>query len=785
MNIDCQIRGKSDIYEALSTMCEVEYMEGDNKVNCERCKRNTDTVLRTAISGLPDMLILSLKRFDLDYNTFETVKLNSRCAFDQCLNMKKYTLEGVEAMEKASAQSDDENHNTEDMFVDPLSVLPDEDYEYKLAGALVHHGVAQGGHYYSFIRDRSVGSHTRADADKWYRFDDDEVSPFDPSQIEVECFGGKVKKETKWPNGQVNTVETEQLANALMLFYEKVKPTNSDSQNSDETNDTEMKENDDKKDTLALATGFEVFDSDVKRSNSVHRSHTFLFDQEFQRFVRTMVNVALSHNSNDVTETTMNASPQSEASSEDLSVTWRSPILELAISYFFDVLLHSVDNNTLNDWTHVLKSALTSSHEGSKWFVHELAKRTITINDNWLRIYGSDCPEKSSCQSAMEVISTAIKKVVLQKEEMSVLRSWTQAWKQQLVGFIQIKNAEEQKQLPTSLQGEMRNLENVNKIDNSVASSIGVIISFLCVLLELAPRTWQYNSELSFLLTEMTLQSTQEGSDLMREALRAAQIPARLIALLLRDKAPIRLQLAFPGATLSSELAESLSKPLTSPTAHMFPLGSNVGPNPGVVSNPSIGTPSPSDNLNTLEALAAVIGIEGVKNAQLVVDVVEGKGRTATHLTDAAKKALRTVFNECASQNGLMDQRDIFSYMKLCGFDTMTASQQRITNIIAKYGTDSKYLSIDGFIKYYRDTSQSNSIQVSFYLHCFQRHFLLCCNIALIDTLCCTLRFDQTCTHLDSDRIYHVVQKSLDYSPPEREIPVTVLLRWLQMMCLQ
>ena len=100
MNIDCQIRGKADIHEALSTMCEVELMEGTNKVFCDRCKINCDTVLRTAISNLPDMLILSLKRFDLDYNTFETVKLNSRCAFGETLNMKRYTLEGLEAMEK-------------------------------------------------------------------------------------------------------------------------------------------------------------------------------------------------------------------------------------------------------------------------------------------------------------------------------------------------------------------------------------------------------------------------------------------------------------------------------------------------------------------------------------------------------------------------------------------------------------------------------------------------------------------------------------------------------------
>ena len=99
---------------------------------------------------------------------------------------------------------------------------------------MIHAGVAQGGHYYSFIRDRTgAGDDVHADRgggssptgdDKWYRFDDEDVTPFDPALIEQECFGGKVKKEQKFGNGQVHTVEQEQFANALMLFYEKVKP---------------------------------------------------------------------------------------------------------------------------------------------------------------------------------------------------------------------------------------------------------------------------------------------------------------------------------------------------------------------------------------------------------------------------------------------------------------------------------------------------------------------------------------------------------------------------------
>ena len=71
-------------------------------------------------------------------------------------------------------------------------------------------GTAQGGHYYSFIKDRrgaiggqdspstSSKSHegTTASSDKdsavWYEFNDAYVKPFDVKDIPDECFGGEV-----------------------------------------------------------------------------------------------------------------------------------------------------------------------------------------------------------------------------------------------------------------------------------------------------------------------------------------------------------------------------------------------------------------------------------------------------------------------------------------------------------------------------------------------------------------------------------------------------------------
>jgi ubiquitin C-terminal hydrolase len=70
-------------------------MDGDNKVDCEICAQKKATIRRTCIGNLPNTMVLHLKRFDLDFQTFETVKLNNRMAFSTRLNMLKYTKEGI------------------------------------------------------------------------------------------------------------------------------------------------------------------------------------------------------------------------------------------------------------------------------------------------------------------------------------------------------------------------------------------------------------------------------------------------------------------------------------------------------------------------------------------------------------------------------------------------------------------------------------------------------------------------------------------------------------------
>ena len=59
------------------------------------CARKVDTVKRVCIRALPPSLFFILKRFQLDYNTMETIKINDRLEFPHYLDMKPYTKEAL------------------------------------------------------------------------------------------------------------------------------------------------------------------------------------------------------------------------------------------------------------------------------------------------------------------------------------------------------------------------------------------------------------------------------------------------------------------------------------------------------------------------------------------------------------------------------------------------------------------------------------------------------------------------------------------------------------------
>ncbi|KAI9742649.1 MAG: Ubiquitin carboxyl-terminal hydrolase 34 [Claussenomyces sp. TS43310] len=185
--IQCDIKGKVSLQESLQAYVDGEVMEGDNKYKCSTCDRHVNAVKRACLKDIPDNLIFHLKRFDFNLRTMQRSKINDYFSFPHKIDMRPYKVEHL--MEHP-------NEVDEDVF--------------ELVGILVHSGTAESGHYYSYIRERP------SKANIWVEYNDDIVSPFDPSCIEANCFGGLDYRAPE--NG---SFQFDKSWSAYMLFYQR------------------------------------------------------------------------------------------------------------------------------------------------------------------------------------------------------------------------------------------------------------------------------------------------------------------------------------------------------------------------------------------------------------------------------------------------------------------------------------------------------------------------------------------------------------------------------------
>lgn len=168
------------------------FISGDNvEYKWEETNETLDTIKRASIKTLPPCLIITLKRFIFDYDTFQNVKVNSKFEFPLELNMKPYTLEGRE----------DDN-----VIDEESSKRSDDYYRYKLHGVVIHAGTANYGHYYSYINNRIN--------ENWYEFNDSYVGTFDLNTLDHECFGGEDTDSRYY--------QSEKTRNAFILFYDRI-----------------------------------------------------------------------------------------------------------------------------------------------------------------------------------------------------------------------------------------------------------------------------------------------------------------------------------------------------------------------------------------------------------------------------------------------------------------------------------------------------------------------------------------------------------------------------------
>ena len=205
-NLTLEVKNISNLYESLNKLVESEKIE---QFKCDVCNKKVTISKRTSLAKLPNVLIIHLKRFYLNYELGITEKINSKFEFPNTLNLKQFCTEEIN---KGIKNNSDEIYLKEDEY-----------YEYELKGINVHMGNAQGGHYMSFIdierdgQDNNIKSSTENNIikSKWLKFNDSIITEFDTKNIPLESFGGCLNNNNSNENDQ----------SAYLLIYERKKKT--------------------------------------------------------------------------------------------------------------------------------------------------------------------------------------------------------------------------------------------------------------------------------------------------------------------------------------------------------------------------------------------------------------------------------------------------------------------------------------------------------------------------------------------------------------------------------
>ncbi|XP_050316350.1 ubiquitin carboxyl-terminal hydrolase 34 isoform X2 [Anthonomus grandis grandis] len=335
--VRCQVADMRNLYESLDEVTVKDTLEGDNMYTCSQCGKKVRAEKRACFKQLPRILCFNTMRYTFNMLTMLKEKVNTHFSFPLRLNMAGY----VEKTLMPQHYQEDKIKN------DPES----EQYEYDLIGVTVHTGTADGGHYYSFIKDRTAGSR-----DKWFLFNDAEVKPFDPNQIAAECFGGEMTSKTyDSVTDKFMDFSFEKTNSAYMLFYERCPLTSPDSTESSSTN----------------------LDSIEARSNSPVPTATFELSKELEDWIW-QDNMHFIQDKNIFEHTYFNFMwqicgyiPQTILSIEP-NITEKAA--QLSTSFFIETFIHAKEKPTMVQWVELVTKQFNACQEACVWFLEHMAK---------------------------------------------------------------------------------------------------------------------------------------------------------------------------------------------------------------------------------------------------------------------------------------------------------------------------------------------------------------------------------------------------------------------------
>jgi len=204
-NLTLEVKNINNLNDSLQKLIVPEIIDD---FKCSNCNQTVQIKKVTSLNKLPNVLVVHLKRFYLDYETCHTRKINSKFEFPRKLNLKLFCVEEVTKKFGTTQSETTDIYNREDEY-----------YQYELKGINVHTGSADGGHYFSFIDTNREGKDNNMNENpenknNWLIFNDSHVSIFDTDKIPSECYGGS-NEGYSYENCQ----------NAYLLIYERKKKT--------------------------------------------------------------------------------------------------------------------------------------------------------------------------------------------------------------------------------------------------------------------------------------------------------------------------------------------------------------------------------------------------------------------------------------------------------------------------------------------------------------------------------------------------------------------------------
>lgn len=334
----CQVADMRNLYESLDELTVKDTLEGDNMYTCSQCGKKVRAEKRACIKKLPRILCFNTMRYTFNMVTMTKEKVNTHFSFPLRLDMSNYMERNLMPNQHADVFNDDKKDEEGDC------------YEYDLIGVTVHTGTADGGHYYSFIRERQ-----NPGKDKWFLFNDAEVKPFDPAHIAAECFGGEMTSKTyDSVTDKFMDFSFEKTNSAYMLFYERVNP----------------------KDINSIPSHAAILQTNTE---SQVESVTFELSHELAEWIW-QDNMHFLQDKSVFEHTYFNFMwqicgyiPQTLSGYQEVTLL----SAKLGTSFVLETLIHAKEKPTIAQWIELLTKQFNASQQACEWFLDHMAE------NNW------------------------------------------------------------------------------------------------------------------------------------------------------------------------------------------------------------------------------------------------------------------------------------------------------------------------------------------------------------------------------------------------------------------